>query len=179
MISIFLPVPLLPTQGTLVLSGYPWVLWSTTAKLAHKGQPPLQRYLSGEVCPILSFRPFIYFSLHIPWRRQWQPTPVLLPGKSHGWKSLVGYSPWGRKQLDTTEQLHFDFSLSCIGEGNGNPLQCSCLKNPRGRGTWWAAVYEVKLSRTRLKRLSNSSTYVHLAFWVGVARGHQRADTLK
>ena len=57
-----------------------------------------------------------------------------------------------------TEQLHFDFSLSCIGEGNGNPLQCSCLKNPRGRGTWWAAVYEVKLSRTRLKRLSSSSS---------------------
>ena len=59
------------------------------------------------------------------------PTPVLLPGNSHGWRSLVGCSPWGREELDTTEQLHFHFSLSCIGEGNGTPLQCSCLENPR------------------------------------------------
>ena len=66
-------------------------------------------------------------------RRQWHPTPVLLPGKSHGWRSLVGCSPWGRKESDMTEQLHFHFSLSCIGEGNGNPLQCSCLENPRDR----------------------------------------------
>ena len=64
-------------------------------------------------------------------RRQWHPTPVLLPGKSHGQRSLVGCSPWGRKESDTTERLHFHFSLSCIGEGNGNPLQCSCLENPR------------------------------------------------
>ena len=64
------------------------------------------------------------------WRRQWQPTPVLLPGKSHRWRSLVGCSSWGRKESDMTERLHFHFSLSCIGEGNGNPLQCSCLENP-------------------------------------------------
>ena len=83
-------------------------------------------------------------------RRQWQPTPVFLPGKSHGWRSLVGCSPWGRLELDTTEQLHFHFSLSYIGEGNGNPLQCSCLENPRDGGAWWAAVYEVAQSRTRL-----------------------------
>ena len=67
-------------------------------------------------------------------RRQWHPTPVLLPGKSHGRRSLVGCSPWGCKESDTTEQLHFHFSLSCIGEGNGNPLQCSCLENPRDWG---------------------------------------------
>ena len=72
-------------------------------------------------------------------RRQWHPTPVLLPGKSHGWRSLVGCSPWGRKESDTTERLHFHFSLSCIEEGNGNPLQCSCLENPKDRGAWWAA----------------------------------------
>ena len=66
-------------------------------------------------------------------RRQWHPTPVLLPGKSHGWRSLEGCSPWGRWGSDTTEHLHFHFSLSCIGEGNGNPLQCSCLENPRDR----------------------------------------------
>ena len=70
-------------------------------------------------------------------RRQWHPTPVLLPGKSHGWRSLVGCSPWGREESDTTERLHFHFSLSCIGEGNGNPLQCSCLENPRDGGAWW------------------------------------------
>ena len=69
------------------------------------------------------------------WRRKWQPTPVLLPGKSHGQRSLVGYSPWGHWGSDTTERLYFHFSLSCIGEGNGNPLQGSCLENPRDRGS--------------------------------------------
>ena len=92
------------------------------------------------------------------WRRQWHPTPVLLPGKSHGRRSLVGCSPWGCQESDTTERLHFHFSLSCIGEGNGNPLQCSCLQNPRDRGAWWAAVYGVTQSRTQLKRLSSSSS---------------------
>ena len=80
-------------------------------------------------------------------RRQGHPTPVLLPGKSHGRKSLVGCSPWGRTELDTNERLHFHFSLSCIGEGNGNPLQCSCLENPRDGGASWAAVYGVAQSR--------------------------------
>ena len=56
-----------------------------------------------------------------------------------------------------TERVHFHFSLSCIGGGNGNPLQCSCLENPRDGGAWWAAVYGVAQSRTRLKRLSSSS----------------------
>ena len=92
------------------------------------------------------------------WRRQWHPTPVLLPGKSHGQRSLVGCSPWGRWELDTTQWLHFTFSLSCIGEGNGNPLQCSCLENPRDGGAWWAAVYGVAQSRTWLKWLSSSSS---------------------
>ena len=68
------------------------------------------------------------------WRRLWHPTPVLLPGKSHGWRSLVGCSPWGREESDMTERLHLHFSLSCIGEGNGNPLQCSCLENSRDWG---------------------------------------------
>ena len=91
------------------------------------------------------------------WRRQWHPTPVLLPGKSHGQRSLVGCSPWGREESDKTERLHFHFSLSCIGEGNGNPFQCSCLENPRDGGAWWAAVYGVAQSRTRLKWLSRKS----------------------
>ena len=97
------------------------------------------------------------------WRRQWHPTPVLLPGKSHGQRSLVGCSPWGREELDETERLHFHFSLSCIGEGNSNPLQCSCLENPRDGGAWWAAVYGVAQSQTWLKRLSSSSSKTFLA----------------
>ena len=89
---------------------------------------------------------------------QWHPTPVLLPGKSHGWRSLVGCSPWGWEELDMTEQFPFHFSLSCTGEGNGNPLQCSCLENSRDGRAWWAAVYGVAQSRTQLKRLSSSSS---------------------
>ena len=85
-------------------------------------------------------------------RRQWQPTPVLVPGKSHGQRSLVGCSSWGPWELDMTQWIHFDFSLSCIGEGNGNPLHCSCLENPRDGGAWWAAVYGVAQSRTWLKQ---------------------------
>ena len=74
--------------------------------------------------------------IYIYMRRQWHPTPVLLLGKSHGQRSLVGYSPWGGEESDTTERLHFHFSLSCIGEGSGNPLQCSCLENSRDGGAW-------------------------------------------
>ena len=85
---------------------------------------------------------------NIRWRRAWQTTPIFLPGESHGQRSLVGCSPWGREESDTTERLHFHFSLSCIGEGNGNPLQCSCLENPRDGGPWWAAIYGVAQSWT-------------------------------
>ena len=102
---------------------------------------------------------------------QWHPTPVLLPGKSHGRRSLVGCSPWGCWESDTTERLHFDFSLSCIGEGNGNPLQCSCLENPRDGGAWRAAVYGVAQSRTRLKRLSSSSSSQYYCLENSVDRG--------
>ena len=91
-------------------------------------------------------------------RRQWHPTPVLLPRKSHGRRSLVGCSPWGCEESDTTEQLHFHFSLSCIGEGNGNPLQYSCLENPRDGEAWWAAIYGVAQSWTLRKQLSSSSS---------------------
>ena len=80
--------------------------------------------------------------------------PEYLPGKSHGRRSLVGCSPWGCEESDRTERLPFNFSLSCIGEGNGNPLQCSCLENPRDGGAWWAAVCGVTQSWTRLQWLS-------------------------
>ena len=92
------------------------------------------------------------------WRRWWHPTPVLLPGKYQRQRSLVGCGPWGCEGSDTTERLPFHFSLSCIGEGNGNPLQCSCLENPRDGGAWWAAIYGVTQSWTRLKWLSSSSS---------------------
>ena len=70
----------------------------------------------------------------------------------------MGCSPWGLEESDTTERLHFHFSLSCTGEGGGNRLQCSCLENPRDGGAWWAAIYGVAQSQTRLKRLSSSSS---------------------
>ena len=73
------------------------------------------------------------------------PHSVLLPGKSHGQRSLVGCRPWGCTESNMTEWLYFHFSLSCIGGGNGNPLQCSCLENPRDGVAWWAAVYGVTI----------------------------------
>ena len=79
------------------------------------------------------------------------------------WKIPWAESPWGRKESDVTERFHFHFSLSCIGEGNGNPLQYSRLENPRDRGAWWAAVYGVAQSRTRLKQLSSSNSSVFMA----------------
>ena len=86
----------------------------------------------------------------LAWRIPWQ-------------RSLVGCRPWGREESDTTERLPFHFSLSRIGEGNGNPLQCSCLENPRDREASWAVVYGVAQSRTRLKRLSSSIyIYIHI-----------------
>ena len=88
------------------------------------------------------------------------PHSSTLAWKIHGQRSLLGCSPWGCTESDTTEQLHFHFSLSCIGEGNGNPLQCSCLENPRDGQAWWAAISGVAQSRTRLKRLSSSSSSV-------------------
>ena len=91
-------------------------------------------------------------------RKQWHPTPVPLPRKSHGWRSLVGCSPWALEESDMTEWLHLLFPLSWIGEGNGNPLRCSCLENPRDSGAWWAAIYGVTQSWTRLKWLSSSSS---------------------
>ena len=115
---------------------------------------------------------FFFFSfLFLLWSPSMAPHSILLPGESRGWRSLEGCSPWGRWGSDRTERLHFHFSLSCIGEGNGNPLQCSCLENPRDGRAWWAAVYGVSQSRTRLKRLSSSSSRgvstVLISLWQG------------
>ena len=97
-------------------------------------------YIQARIEPPLFLLPWSFRLLSIPAEGN-DPTPVLLPGKSHGQRSLVGCGPWGCEESDTAERLPFHFSLSCIGEGNGNPLQCSCLENPRDRGAWWAAVY--------------------------------------
>ena len=114
-------------------------------------------------------------------RRQWRPAPVLLLGKSHGRRSLVSCSPWGHEESDMTERLHFHLSLSYIGEGTGNPLQCSRLENPRNRGAWWAAVYEVAQSWTQLKQLSRSSSRFHAEIKIqklGFALGFQSEVSL-
>ena len=85
----------------------------------------------------------------------------------------------GSLESDTTEWLHFHFSLSCIGEGNGNSLQCSCRENPRDGGAWWAAVYGVAQSRTRLKRLSSSnSSFAFKIFPLHLFRSLQRRSLL-
>ena len=112
----------------------------------------------GKHYPDLYHQTLILPVLELHRRRQWHPTPVLLPGESHGWRSLVGCSPWRHEESDKTERLHFHFSLSCTGEGNGNPLQCSCLENPRDGEAWWAAVCGVAQSRPWLKQLTSSSS---------------------
>ena len=92
-------------------------------------------------------------------RRKWPPTPVFLPREPQELRGLVGCRLRGRTESDTTERLHFHFSLSCIEEGNGNPLQCSCLENPSDGRAWWAAVYGVAQIRIQLKWLSSSSKH--------------------
>ena len=77
------------------------------------------------------------------------------------------------EELDTTEQLHLHFSHSCIGEGNGNSLQCSCLENPRDRGAWWAAVSGVTQSWTQLSSSSSSSKQLNMWVWL-LLRGEIR-----
>ena len=99
----------------------------------------------------------IWIWTQVAWRRQWHPTPVLLPGKSHGRGSLVIQS-LGSLQVGHDWAASLSLFTFIIGEGNGNPLQGSCLENPRDWGAWWAAVYGVAQSRTRLKWLSSSSS---------------------
>ena len=113
--------------------------------------PPI--YLNSSLCsavknlpamqepqePGAQFNPWVR---KIPWRRAWQPTSVFLPGESPWTEELGGLQSMGSQESDMTEQLHFHFSLSCTGKGNGNPLQYFCLENPRDRGAWWATVDE-------------------------------------
>ena len=142
-----------------------WLPFPSSGVLPNPGIEPASPALAGRFFTMEPpGKPYVQILSSTPYRRtQWHPTPVLLPGKSHGRRSLVGCSPWDLEESDKTERPHFHFSLSCIGEGNGKPLQCSCLENPRDGGAWWAAVYGVAQSRTRLKQLSSSSTtYIYI-----------------
>ena len=147
----------------MILDSCPWKVTAASCVL-HWDLWPLEERISIQdqrwSLPTWSFFVSKYFwsIIEIGRRRQWPPTPMLLLRNSHGQRSLVGWGPWGWEESDTIEWLHFHFyfSLSCIGEGNGNPLQCSCLQNPRDGEAWWAAIYGVAQSRTQLKWLSSS-----------------------
>ena len=102
-------------------------------RLPNHPPPAASSYPISVLTALYSY--FYNSTCRVCWRRQWHPTPVPSPGKSHGRRSLVGCRPWGRYESNTTERLHFHFSLSCIRERNGNPLQCSCLENPRDGGS--------------------------------------------
>ena len=170
---LFLPLLLL---SHFSLSHSVWPLrWQPTRFLCQQDSPGKN---TGVGCHFLLHIGSNYlvnsgFLRFMIWRRQWHPTPVLLPAKSRGWRSLERCSPWDHWGLDTTEWLHFHFSLSCIGEGNGNPLQCPCLENPRDRGAWWAAVYGVAQSWTLLKWLSSSSSSICFSWYRFIWRNYQ------
>ena len=123
--------PLWPGEPTRSREEPPRTKWAREGKEVGAAAPPCKKFRETPRTP-----PPSLFRLIAHWRRQWQPTPVLLPGKSHRRRSLVGCSPWGLEQSDMSERFHFHFSRSCIGEGHGNPLQCSCLENPRDGGAW-------------------------------------------
>ena len=104
----------------------------------------------------------IWYDLACRSRRQWHPTPVLLPGKSHGWRSLVGCSPWGRERVGHDWATSLSLFTFMHWRRKWQSLQCSCLENPRDGGAWWVAIYGVAQSQTRLKWLSSSSIHINM-----------------
>ena len=98
-------------------------------------------------------------------RRQWHPTPVLLPGKSHRWRSLVGYVHRVAKSRTRLSDFTFTFHFHAL-EKEMATHSCSCLENPRNGGAWWAAIYGVTQSQTRLKQLSSSSIWKNEPFFI-------------
>ena len=127
-------------------------LWSQTCSLCffHNTQHDILNNLTSIRLWLSAEKAVAPHSSTLAWKIPWAEEPG-------------GLQSWGCKESDTTEQLQFHFSLLCIGEGNGNPLQCSCLENPRDGGAWWAAVCGVAQSRTWLKWLSSSSS--SMALW--------------
>ena len=126
--------------------------------------------MEQQPCSYCPYSPtFLLFSIHKIRRRRWHPTPVLWPGESHGRRSMVGCGPWGR-WVGHDWATSFSLFTFMIGEGNDNPLQCSCLENPRDGGAWWAAVYGFAQSWTWLKRLSSSSSsnssHIHMYIYI-------------
>ena len=119
-----------------------WV-WLKTSESIKFGKAPKSWF--GKNCLHTPEKAMASHSSTLAWKIPWTEEPGRLQSGGH-------------KESGTTEQLQFHFSLSCIGEGNGNPLQCSCLENPSDRGAWWAAVYGVAQSWTRVKWLSSSSS---------------------
>ena len=117
----------------------------STSELSLILKPKIIKFWFDLTCVWLMEKAMAPHSSTLAWKIPWMEEPGRLQSMGSRW---VGHD-W---------VIHFHFSLSCIGEGNGNPLQCSCLENPMDGGAWWAAVYGVAQSRTRLKRLSNSSS---------------------
>ena len=151
-------------------------------KISPGGNSSKERACQCRRCKRHRFNPYVG---KIPWRRTWQPNPVFSPGKSHGQRSLEGYSPWGLKESDITEGLRLSLSITKFyrfpwwlsgkdstsqaggtgsipmlgrspGEGNGDPLQYSCLGNPMDRGAWWPTVHGVRKESDRTWRLNNN-----------------------
>ena len=113
--------------------------------------PQLRLLYLSKSCQLTRWETYFLLPIAVYPEKAMAPHSSTLAWKIPWTEGLVGCSPWGREESDTAEQLHFHFSLSCIGEGNGNPLQCSCLENPRVGGASWAAVFGVAQSQTRLK----------------------------
>ena len=156
-VSFFIFNPFSKTAKIFIIAGKCLLQWTVSFLGPHKlNQESINLSRSHTHTHIFIVK--YYLCLKCTWGNG---TPlVLFPGKFHGRRSLAGYSPWGREESDMTEQLPFHFSLSCIGEGNGNTLQCSCLENLRDGGIWWASVYGVAHNRTWLTWLSSSSSIV-------------------
>ena len=142
---------------------YLWIYFTNQVFKTKKKTPACSALYSKVLnCLMVYFFPDIFPILYFNIRKIFKKWLL-----KHDNRNKIALFPWteepgrlrsmGSLESDTSERLHLHFSLSCIGEGNGNPLQCSCLENPRDRGAWWAAVYGVAQSRTWLKWLSSSS----------------------
>ena len=167
---------ILIAKSRIICITHGWQIWILNESLAPStGIPPWFPFLvflvvlspahSTSLVPFLCLISSLWFQLWISaLEKAMAPHSSTLAWKIPWMEEPGGLQSMGSLRVDTTERLHFHFhfSLSCIGEGNGNRLQCSCLENPRDGGAWWAAVYGVAQSRTRLKQLSSSSSTIEI-----------------